>query len=61
MTQPFRKNRENSMISGVCAGLADQFSIDTLWVRLAFVGLTLLGFGLPVLLYILIALLTPSN
>lgn len=49
------------MIAGVCAGLADQFSIDALWVRIGFVGLSLMGFGLPILLYILIALLAPSN
>ena len=61
MNSSFRKNRQNRMIAGVCAGLADHFSIDSLWVRLGFVGLTLFGFGLPLLLYILIALLAPSS
>jgi phage shock protein C len=57
MKQAFRKNRENGMAFGVCAGLADQFGFDVMWTRLAFVGLTLLGFGLPLLIYIAIAII----
>ena len=59
MKQGFRKNRQNGMIFGVCAGLADQFGFDVLWVRIAFVALTLLGFGLPLILYLAIAILAP--
>ena len=47
------------MIFGVCAGMADQFGIDVLWTRIAFVALTLLGFGLPLLLYLAVAILAP--
>jgi phage shock protein C len=57
MKQGFRKDRVNGMIFGVCAGLANQFGIDVLWTRIALVGLTLLGFGLPLLLYIAIAII----
>ena len=57
MATKFRKNRRDGLLFGVCAGLADQFGIDTLWTRVGFVGLTLLGFGLPLLLYILIAII----
>ena len=57
MKQGFRKDRVNGMISGVCAGLANQFGIDVLWTRIALVGLTLLGFGLPLLLYLAIAII----
>ncbi|PKP99209.1 MAG: PspC domain-containing protein [Alphaproteobacteria bacterium HGW-Alphaproteobacteria-13] len=59
MKQAFRKNRERGMIFGVCAGLADRFGFDVLWTRVAFVALTLLGFGLPLLLYLTIAILAP--
>ena len=59
MKQGFRKNRRNGMIFGVCAGMADQFGIDVLWTRVAFVALTLLGFGLPLLLYLAVAILAP--
>jgi phage shock protein PspC (stress-responsive transcriptional regulator) len=56
-TQGFRKNRRNAIFFGVCAGLSDRFGFDVLWVRILFAGLTLLGVGFPVLLYILIAIL----
>ncbi len=59
MKQGFRKNRRDGMVFGVCAGLADHFGFDVLWTRVAFVALTLLGFGLPLLLYIPRALLAP--
>ena len=59
MNQGFRKNRRSGMIFGVCAGMADQFGIDVLWTRVAFVALTLLGFGLPLLLYLAVAILAP--
>lgn len=59
MTQGFRKNRRDGMVFGVCAGLADRFGIDVLWTRVGFVALTLLGFGLPLLLYITVAILAP--
>lgn len=57
MKQGFRKNRQDGMIFGVCAGLSDQFGLDPLWTRIGFVALTLLGFGLPLLLYLAIAIL----
>lgn len=57
MKQGFRKNRQNGMVFGVCAGLSDQFGLNLLWTRIGFVGLTLLGFGLPLLLYVAIAIL----
>ena len=59
MIQGFRKNRRDGVIFGVCAGMADQFGIDVLWTRVAFAALTLLGFGLPLLLYIVVAILAP--
>lgn len=59
MKQGFRKNRRDGVIFGVCAGIANQFGIDVLWTRVAFVALTLLGFGLPLLLYITVAILAP--
>jgi phage shock protein C len=61
MKSQFLRNRQNGMIFGVCSGLSDQFGISELWTRIGFVGLTLLGFGLPLLLYILIALLAPAR
>lgn len=37
------KSRDNRMISGVCAGIAEYFGIDPTLVRLAWVVFSLLG------------------
>ena len=43
-----KKDKDNAMIAGVCAGLADEYSVDVTMVRLGFAVATLMGFGLPV-------------
>lgn len=53
----FALDRSRGLIFGVCAGLANRFDIDALWVRIGFVASVLVGFGFPILLYLLIALL----
>lgn len=50
-------DKYNGKLFGVCSGLANATGIDALWWRLGFVGFTLLGFGLPILIYIAIALI----
>lgn len=57
------RSRNNKMISGVCAGIANQIGIGTFWVRLLFVisaavipGVSLIGM---VALYILLAIMMP--
>ncbi|WP_353227187.1 PspC domain-containing protein [Novosphingobium sp.] len=57
MSNRFHLNRANGKFLGVCAGIADQFGWDPLWVRIAFVIGTLAGFGSAILIYIVIALL----
>jgi phage shock protein PspC (stress-responsive transcriptional regulator) len=52
------KQREGAKLSGVCSGLAQYFSIDVVFVRAAFIGLTLLGF-VGVLAYLILELLMP--
>ena len=52
-----RLDKHNGKLFGVCAGLANWSGVDALIWRLGFVGATLLGFGLPVLIYIAIALI----
>lgn len=54
-------NKSSAKLLGVCAGLADFFGIDTLWVRLAFVFTVLLGSGLPLLAYIVIAMVAEAG
>lgn len=53
----FRLDKQDGKLFGVCAGLENATGIDALVWRLVFVGGTLLGFGLPILIYIAIALI----
>lgn len=49
------------LITGVCAGLSAYFGInDAIWVRLLFIGLTILGFGSPILVYIILSIIMPK-
>lgn len=54
------RSRTDTMIAGVCGGLAEYFSVDPIIVRLIFVVVTLTsGFGPPV--YILLWILMPRQ
>ena len=48
-------DKANAKFLGVCAGLAGYLGIEILWVRLAAVVVTLLGSGIPALVYLVIA------
>ena len=50
-------DKANKKILGVCAGLANWASIDPMIVRLIFAVATLIGFGSPILIYILLAMI----
>jgi len=54
------KDKENSVILGVCSGLALYLGCDPFWVRLGFV-VGFLNFGIGVLLYIVLGLLMPNK
>jgi len=53
------RDTENAYIGGVSSGLAHYFGIDSLWVRLAWVALFLIG-GTGIFVYILLWILMPS-
>ena len=53
------KSRNNKMICGVCAGIAEYLGIDPTVVRLIWAALGLTGTG--ILLYIIAALVMPEN
>lgn len=57
MTTNFQLDRPNAKLFGVCAGIANYTGIDALWVRVGFIVAVLVGFGFPLLLYPIIALL----
>ena len=54
--RPFRLDKTNGKIMGVCAGIAAFVGIEAMWIRLGFVAAALFGFGTPVLIYLIIGL-----
>lgn len=52
-----KRNKEDKIIFGVCAGLAEQTEMDPTIMRLIFAVATLMGFGLPILIYIILAII----
>lgn len=55
------KSKTDSMIAGVCGGIAEYFDIDPTLVRVGYLVLTFLAVGSPILLYILLALIIPEG
>ena len=54
------KSRDNRMISGVCAGIAEYFGIDPTLIRLGWVVFCALG-GSGILAYIIAAIVIPRK
>ena len=50
-------DKTNKKILGVCAGLANWSGMDAMIIRLIFAAATVIGFGSPVLIYILLAMI----
>ena len=55
------KTDENSVIAGVCAGLAEYNNWDVSVVRIISVIIVLLGSGVPVIAYIVMMLVLPNK
>ena len=58
---PFRLDKANGKLMGVCSGLANYTGIETVWIRVGFAAASLLGFGSPVLIYLVIGLVADSQ
>ena len=54
------RDEDNKFIAGVSSGLGHYFSIDAIWIRLFWIASILLGFGTPILVYILLWILIPE-
>ncbi len=59
--RPFRLDKTNGKVMGVCAGLANYFGVDTVWFRVGFVAAAVIGFGSPILIYLVIGLVADSQ
>lgn len=55
------RSRDNKMISGVCAGLADYFNLDPTLVRLMYVLVSLASVGIGIVVYIVMVLVFPEE
>lgn len=62
MDKKLYKSRDNKMLSGVCGGIGEYFTIDPTLIRLLWVLLTImsLGFG-GLIAYIICAMIIPEN
>ncbi|MFL9843721.1 PspC domain-containing protein [Flavobacterium rhizosphaerae] len=59
-TRKFYRDEDNSIIAGVCAGLAHYFRIDPLWIRILFIVSPFISFGTSIIIYILLWVLIPK-
>ncbi|CAL2104086.1 Phage shock protein C (PspC) family protein [Tenacibaculum sp. 190130A14a] len=54
------RDGEDKFLAGVASGLGHYFNVDVIWIRLAFLLLTLAGFGFGVIGYIILWVLLPE-
>ncbi len=55
------KSTYDSVLTGVCGGIAEAFGWDSNLIRIAFVLFTFFGAGTSIILYIVLALLMPKE
>lgn len=60
MEKKLYKSSKNKMIDGVCAGIAEYFSIDPTLIRIGLVLFSAMG-GAGILAYIIMAIVMPRN
>lgn len=56
-----KRDTQNKLFFGVCSGIAKQYKIDPVIVRLIFGVLGFMGFGLPIIIYVVLALVMPAE
>ena len=56
-----RRSRDDRMIAGVCGGLAESMGVDAAVIRIGLVTLTVLGFGMGIVLYAAVWMLAPET
>ncbi len=62
MEKKLRRSRNNQMIAGVCAGIAEYLNVDVTIVRVAYVLLSVLSVGFPgIIVYIILMLIMPLD
>lgn len=54
------RDTDNAYIGGVSSGFGHYLNVDPLWIRLAWIALVVLGFGSPIVIYIILWILIPE-
>jgi phage shock protein PspC (stress-responsive transcriptional regulator) len=60
MSIKLKKSSTDKMIAGVCSGIANSLGWDATIIRIIFVALTVIGWGTPVIIYLILALVMPD-
>ena len=60
MNKKLYKSTKDKKLAGVCGGIAEYFGVDSVWIRLAWV-LVSLCLGTGILAYIVCALIIPKH
>ncbi|MDR2465116.1 MAG: PspC domain-containing protein [Streptococcaceae bacterium] len=61
MKKRLTKSRENVVIGGVIGGFGEYFGIDPTILRIVYVTFAILGWGSPILLYIILLFIVPEG
>lgn len=59
-TKRLYRDPEHSVLGGVCGGLGAYFHTDPVWFRVAFVLLSIIGIGTPLLVYVILWVVVPE-
>jgi phage shock protein PspC (stress-responsive transcriptional regulator) len=55
-----KRNKRDAILFGVCAGIADYFDVNPIWIRIFFIFLVVVG-GTGILFYLFLAILLPVD
>lgn len=62
MTKRLYRSRTDSMLAGVCGGIAEYFELDPTLVRIAYIVLSLLSAAFPgILVYLILWIVIPEH
>lgn len=59
LSRPWHRSRQNKMIAGICAGLAEEFDVSVTALRLAAVLFACAGFGAGIIAYAALWVIMP--
>ncbi|MBX2962317.1 MAG: PspC domain-containing protein [Cyclobacteriaceae bacterium] len=59
-TRQFMRDQKRKIMGGVCAGLANYFNVDAVWIRLLFALLTF-AYGLIIIAYVILWIIVPGS